>query len=135
MFIACATRTMAGARAIVREDPPRNRAQVVTPRAIPSLRPILTPGDEVRRVIDLVARMHGASYREVVGRVRSERIMVARFAAISAVLQFRPKYSAGQLGYYFHRDPTSILNALYVWKTGKKKPRYGKALRKWEGRK
>lgn len=135
MFLACSTRTMAGARVIVREEPQRNRAQVVTPRAIPSLRPILTPGDEVRRVIDLVARMHGATFSEVISRCRSQRITIARFAAVGAAHQFRPQYEITRIARYFHRDPTSILNALHVWKTGRTKPRYGKALMKWEGRK
>lgn len=146
MFLACSTRTMANARQIVREAPEpryapprlveaRKPVRVAPCRPTPSQRPILTPSDKVRRVIDLVARMHGATFAEVVGRSRSARITPARFAAISAVAAFRPNYKNPQIGRYFQRDPTSILNALHVWKTGRTKPRYGKALRKWEGRK
>jgi len=139
MYLACSTRTMANARMLVREPEARQwtvyprrgpqAAPVPPARLTPAQRPILTPADEVRRIIDLVARMHGCTYLEVVGRKRSVRISLARFAAIGAVRQARPDYSTPQLGRYFNRDHTSILNSLRVWRTGKVKPVYGRARR------
>ena len=82
MFLACSTRTMAGARQIVREAPEpryapprlveaRKPVRVAPCRPTPSQRPILTPSDKVRRVIDLVARMDKVS-RHLAERIKEQ---------------------------------------------------------------
>lgn len=72
------------------------------------------PGHAIRAIIDLVARMHGATHEEVMSRSRQHHIVIARQAAICAVAHKRPDYSLPMLGRIFRRDHTSILHALRV---------------------
>lgn len=134
MFLACSTRTMANARQIVREAPepryapPRlveaRKRQTPPQHALaPLQRPVLTPADELRRIIELVARMHGATYAEVISKTRKRRVVWARVAAIGAVKNIRPGIkderrgiSLPALGRLFgNRDHTTILWALTKW--------------------
>jgi chromosomal replication initiation ATPase DnaA len=68
----------------------------------------------LRDIIDLVARMHGARYVDVMGDSREDRIVTARQAAICAVAYKRPDMSLPRLGRLFGRDHTTILYTLRV---------------------
>lgn len=78
----------------------------------------LSPYHERRRIIDLMARMHGATYADVLGRSRRrERIIPARQAAICAVKEWETingrAISMPLLGRLFGgRDHTTILHAM-----------------------
>lgn len=127
MFLACSTRTMAGARQIVREEPepryapPRlveaRKRQTPPPHALaPLQRPVLTPADELRRIIELVARMHGCTYAQVIGKRRHHHIITARVAAMGAIKNVRPCMSLPAMGRLFGgRDHTTCLHALSKW--------------------
>jgi hypothetical protein len=65
---------------------------------------------ELRRVIGLVARMHGVTYDQIMNNKR--RFFDARMAAICAVVQIRPDMTLNQLGKLFGRDHTSVINAM-----------------------
>lgn len=74
---------------------------------------IPTPRDELKRIIDLVARMHGATYGEVLGARRTHRICHARQAAVCAIKEAYPGYSLPQIGRLFGgKDHTTILHTL-----------------------
>lgn len=124
MYLACSTRTMANAKRLV-SDPQETRrplprlvearSAVVAPRS-PMTRPVLTPADGLRRIIELVARMHGATYAEVIGKSRKVRIVHARVAAIGAIKNIRPCMSLPAMGKLFGgRDHTTVLWALVKW--------------------
>lgn len=78
----------------------------------------LSPYHERRRIIDLMARMHGVTYADVLGRSRRrERIIPARQAAICAVKEWETingrAISMPLLGRLFGgRDHTTILHAM-----------------------
>ncbi|MBP8235322.1 MAG: hypothetical protein KAY22_23790 [Rhizorhabdus sp.] len=72
------------------------------------------PGHAIRAMIDLVARMHGATYDEVMSKSRRHRVVMARQAAMCAVAYKRPDYSLPMLGRIFKRDHTTVLYALRV---------------------
>jgi chromosomal replication initiation ATPase DnaA len=63
-------------------------------------------------MIDLVARMHGCSYDEVMGQASRRYIVEARHAAYAAVKTKRPDYSLPMIGRIFDRHHTSILYGL-----------------------
>jgi len=77
---------------------------------------VLTPADELRRIIELVARLHGCTYAEVIAKTRKRRVVWARVAAIGAIRNVRPSMSLPALGRLFgKRDHTTILWALTKW--------------------
>jgi hypothetical protein len=74
--------------------------------------PLKTPRDEVRDIIDKVARMHGTTLRAVMSKVKSNKIAHARQACICAVKEARPEMSLYQLGTVFGRNHTSCLHSM-----------------------
>lgn len=72
------------------------------------------PGYAIRAIIDLVARMHGATYDEVMSKCRQHRVVTARQAAMCAVAHKRPDCSLPMLGRIFKRDHTTVLYVLRV---------------------
>jgi hypothetical protein len=73
-----------------------------------------TPKDEFRRIIDLVARMHGSSYRAVMSKTRFKPHPLARQACICAIRQAYPNRSLPEIGRIFGRDHTTVLHAMRV---------------------
>lgn len=71
-----------------------------------------TPKDEFRRIIGLVARMHGSSYRHVMSKTRFRPHPMARQACICAISQAYPNKTLPELGRIFGRDHTTVLWAL-----------------------
>ena len=118
---------MKNARQIVREAPetryapPRlveaRKRQTPPQHALaPLQRPVLTPADELRRIIELVARMHGATYAEVIAKTRKRRVVWARVAAIGAIKNVRPCMSLPALGRRFgNGDHTTVRWGLTKW--------------------
>ena len=72
------------------------------------------PPGVLKDMIGLVARMHGATYDEVISKSRRHRVVMARQAAMCAVACKRPDYSLPMLGRIFKRDHTTVLYALRV---------------------
>lgn len=120
MFVACATRTMAGAKQIVPDTGFQERARPVPvvrivqpkPRRLPVARNDIRPHTPLQNIIDLVARMHGVSFAAVMSKSKRARICIARYAAICAIRQARPGMTLPQLGKLFGRDHTTIIHAL-----------------------
>lgn len=78
-----------------------------------SIIPFRTPKDELRQIIDLVARMHGSTYRAVMSHARRNNAAVARFAAVCAVKQTRPCMSLTQMAMLFgKKDHSPISHAM-----------------------
>lgn len=69
---------------------------------------------ELRRIIDLVARMRGETFASVMAPVRFRGPAMARQAAMCAVKQARPNISIAQIGRIFRRDHTTVLYAMQV---------------------
>lgn len=67
---------------------------------------------EPKRIITRVASEHGVGYRDIIGPDRRSHVVTARWAAIDAVRKAHPTYSLIKLGQVFHRDHTTILNAI-----------------------
>ncbi len=67
---------------------------------------------EIRRIIDLVARMHGETFASVMAPVRFRGPVLARQAAMCAVKEGRPNISIAQIGRIFRRDHTTVLHAM-----------------------
>lgn len=127
MFTACATRTMAGAaqraaqrgRALVVELPPPGPQPKVwvapeLPRVVIQMPE--SPYYQRRRIIDLMARIHGVKYASVVGPRRFTMIVAGRQAAMCAVKEWETicgrNMSFPQLGRLFGgRDHTTIISA------------------------
>lgn len=125
MFALSGQRTAAGIARIAQErrqallPPPvpvaPQIAPVVTPepetaKIIPFVR---TPRDETNRIIDLVARMHGATFSEVMGKSRAKRIVLGRHAAVCAVKQAYPCQSLPHIARKFgYTDHAIICHAL-----------------------
>ncbi|PWJ80620.1 DnaA-like protein [Pseudaminobacter salicylatoxidans] len=74
--------------------------------------PLRTPRDDLMRIIDLVARMHGARGDEIFSAAKSNRVAYARQAAICAVKVARPDMTLMHVGRVFGRDHTTILSAM-----------------------
>lgn len=71
--------------------------------------PFATP---MRALILSIAREHGLTYADMIGKSRRKHIVQARHEAIWAVRDARPDMSLPQIGRLFHKDHTSILHAL-----------------------
>ena len=63
-------------------------------------------------IIQYVAVKHGMSYRAIIGTSRFPSIVRARHEAMRLVKTHCPSLSPRGLGRVFHRDRTSVLNAL-----------------------
>lgn len=77
----------------------------------------LSPYHERRRIIDLMARMHGVRYADIIGQQRFTKLAHARQAAICAVKEWETIHgraiSMPLLGRLFGgRDHTTILHAM-----------------------
>lgn len=132
MIVVAYQRTQAGAmqrmaeraRAFVEMlPPPKPQPEpIATPEPpLPAERVLylpISPYHQRRRIIDLMARMHGVTYADVLGRSRRrERIIPARQAAICAVKEWETingrLMSLPQLGRLFGgRDHTTVLHAM-----------------------
>lgn len=67
----------------------------------------------VRQIIAAVAKEHGLTHDDVVGKSRNVNIVAARHEAIEAVHRARPKLSLNGIARYFgNRHHTTILHAL-----------------------
>jgi chromosomal replication initiation ATPase DnaA len=75
----------------------------------------MTPGDRTRRIINVVAAYYKVPVGDVLGRSRTETVVEARWAAMTAAW-VETTLSFPQLGRLFGRDHTSVLHA--VQKTG-----------------
>lgn len=74
--------------------------------------PLTTPRDYTRAIIREVTAQYGSSLHEVLGPSRAGNVVKARYAAIRAVAQARPRMSTPELGRIFRRDYSTILHAL-----------------------
>lgn len=74
----------------------------------------------VRDIIAKVAKRHRISPHDITGPRRSKRYIAARFEAVRAAADARPDLSLIQIGRFFNRDHTTIINALNkTWTEGK----------------
>ena len=125
MFAASYSRTMAGAQRIAAErgqamlTAPRAPKAEIAPVAAPepsNVVPFRSPRDDLRHIIDLVARMHGATLVGVLSPTRITRYKLARGAAMSAIRQYSADQgkalSYKQIGDIFGRDPTTVCHAI-----------------------
>lgn len=135
MFVACANRTMQGAARIAAQRgqavapelpaPEPQRAPLAVPEPVaPSnlvekinmpenvVVPIRTPFAETRRIIDLIARMHGVKYAQVMSKSRNYAVTNARQAAMCALKEAYPVWSLPKVGGVFGRDHTTALHAM-----------------------
>ncbi|TPM89846.1 helix-turn-helix domain-containing protein [Mesorhizobium sp. B2-1-3A] len=117
MFIARYSRTQAGAQRLAQqrglslplEQPERKAAPAPQ---INNVVKLVIPRTENQRIIADVARQHGFTYVDILGKSRRRKVVQARFDAIAAVKAARPMISLQQLGHLFHKDHTSIYHAL-----------------------
>lgn len=72
------------------------------------------PRADIKVVISLVARMHGATMTEVLSDSRLPHIVCARQAAVCAASEYRPDMSSKQIGRVFGRDHTTVLHARQI---------------------
>lgn len=70
------------------------------------------PRNELKHIIDLIARMHGVTYKQVISKGRVTRIAQARQAAMCAVKQARPGISLPKIGRLFDRDHTTVIASM-----------------------
>lgn len=82
------------------------------PASIPA--PILLTMDSV---VNPIAKAHGVSVKALLGPARHKSICEVRFEAMWALRQQRnrhgqPRWSLPQIGRFFNRDHTTVLNAL-----------------------
>jgi chromosomal replication initiation ATPase DnaA len=112
---------MVGAARIAAQRERARLAQLPTPEPIPApvaalessnVVPFKTPKDELRDIIDKVARMHGSTFRAVMSKGRTDKIAHARQACICAVKEARPTMSLPQVGRVFGIDHSSVLHSL-----------------------
>lgn len=124
-FIAVSSsRTMAGIARIAAQRERARLAQLPAPEPKPApvaapepsnVVPLKTPRDEVRDIIDKVARMHGTNGLAVLTDYRTRKISRARQACICAVKQARPGHSLKQLGNIFGGlDHATVIYSLRI---------------------
>jgi hypothetical protein len=65
-----------------------------------------------KKIIAHVAQKNGFTSDDILGKVKSSRLVVARWEAIKLVQEMNPKWSLPKIGRIFKRDHTSILHAL-----------------------
>lgn len=117
MFLLSGHNTMKNARFKIGPPtpPPRNLVILRRERGLEPPKPApaekQAPKRPMHRIIDLVARMHGVTYFDVMSEDRTVRVVLARYAAICAVKTLRRTLTLGQVGKLFRRDHTSILSA------------------------
>lgn len=75
-------------------------------------RPIIYQ-NEIKQIITAVAKEHGLTHEDIIGKSRKANIVAARYEAIEAVYRARPKLSLKGISRYFgDRDHTTIIHAL-----------------------
>lgn len=66
----------------------------------------------VKEIISIVAEKHGTKYEDVVGPRRAHRVVAARWEAMRALHELKPRMSVAQIARAFNRDHTTALYAL-----------------------
>lgn len=75
-------------------------------------RPIIYQ-NEIKQIITDVAKEHGLTHEDIIGKSRKANIVAARYEAIEAVYRARPKLSLNGIARNFgNKDHTTILHAL-----------------------
>lgn len=72
----------------------------------------MTRREQIKLIIDQVARQAGLSRRDIINRDNRDHVCAARRRAIRAVAEQFPEMSSEQLGNIFHREHTTILHNL-----------------------
>lgn len=67
---------------------------------------------EARRLVGLVADLHGLRPGDILGHSRERKMLKARHSAVALVATRFPAWSLPTLGRFFDRDHTTILHAL-----------------------
>ncbi len=120
MFAAYSRNTEAGARRIAAQRVQALPPPVVAPepQSAPvglavacNVIPFRYPNGSARRIVEMVARMHGVGYADIMSKARTDRISHARQAAVCAVKEAFPVWSLNQIGRLFGIDHTSVLHA------------------------
>lgn len=136
MFVASYHNTMAGAERRPKSTPKRDalkalvdawaakqakqaeEARRAQERAAKARARIVTldrpPRADLKVIIDLVARMHGVTFADVMGQSRSVPIVNARQAAVCALCEVRPDLSTTQIGRMMGRDHTTVVHARQI---------------------
>jgi len=74
--------------------------------------PLTTPKDFTREILREVARQHGVTVKELMGKSRVHRISHARQVAIRRLLEAKPAWTIADAARFFDMDHTTALYAL-----------------------
>lgn len=79
---------------------------------------------KARRAVEAVARRHGITSEEILGKRQHKGVVAARHEAIAIVYQVNPRWTLERIGEFFGgRNHTTILHAIRVkkvWRGGRR---------------